>query len=322
MHREARIANFVLAAYAIVSLTLLSLPLTGPVQAFKACSIYVMSPVASYGAKATDRFSSVPSRVRDLLVADIENKELLEQKKQADWVVAEAASLRAENERLREALSLKAAPARAALWARVMQRDPLHWYRSIMIDAGALQGVAVNSPVLGRKGQGVVIIGRVVEVRNKESVVLLVTDELSSVAAYVAAKVAPEAAEEPSASTTTVQAPKPVETRSFEGLLQGQGASRMRLNYLAPDAKVSTGDLVFTSPTSATFPADVLIGSVSNVFPLDPFLTFQAVEVQPALDASSLTEVMILKTLGAAQPVAPVAPSPEKPAEPAPAALP
>lgn len=295
MHREARIANYVLASYAIVSLTLLSLPLTGPVQAFKACSIYVLSPVASYSAKATERFANVPIRVRDLLIADIENKRLTEEMKKAEWTAAEAASLKTENERLRQALALKATAARAPLWARVMQRDPLHWYRSIMIDAGELQGVTVNAPVLGRKGSAVVVIGRVVEVRPKNSIVLLVTDDLSSVASFVSAK--RETAVE--GSTETVRA----EPQNYEGLLQGQGTARMRLNYLAPDAKVATGDQVFTSPTSATFPPDVLIGSVSNVFPLDPFLTFQSVEVQPALDASSLTEVMVLKTLGSAQPL-------------------
>jgi rod shape-determining protein MreC len=298
LHKEARIANFVLASYAIISLTLLSLPLTGPVQAFKACSIYVLSPVGSYSAKATDRFANVPARVRDLLVADIENKRLLEETKKAEWTEAELVSLRAENERLRSALGLKAPAVRAPLWARVMQRDPLHWYRSIMIDAGALQGVSVNAPVLGRKEGGVVVIGRVVEVREKASTVLLVTDELSSVAAFVSTKGDVAQVE---GSTETVRA----EPKTSEGLLQGQGTARMRLNYLSPDTKAAIGDRVYTSPTSATFPADVLIGTVSNVFPPDPFLTFQSVEVQPALDASRLTEVMILKTLGSAQPVAP-----------------
>jgi len=52
MHREARIANYILASLCIVSLTLLSLPLSMPVQAFKTAVSYILNPVAFYGAKA------------------------------------------------------------------------------------------------------------------------------------------------------------------------------------------------------------------------------------------------------------------------------
>ncbi|MBI4376200.1 MAG: hypothetical protein HY549_07090, partial [Elusimicrobia bacterium] len=80
-----------------------------------------------------------------------------------------------------------------------------------------------------------------------------------------------------------------------EGLLQGQGSSRLLLNYLPPDATIERGDLIFTSPTSATFPPEILIGTVSGLFERDAFLTFQSVEVKPAIEASRLKEVMMLK---------------------------
>lgn len=281
MHREAKAANYVLASFTIISLTLLSLPLSGPVQAFKACVTYLMTPVAYYGDKGVERFSSVPGRLRDLMAADVENSRFKEEIKQAEWTRAEADSLRAENGRLRAALALKAPGGRSALWAHVMERDPLRWYRSLIVDAGAEQGVTLNSPVLGHNGSRLAAIGRVVEVRPKTAVVLLVTDELSSAAAYLTS---------PSTATTEGELPK-----SFEGLVQGQGSARLRMNYLSPDADVKEGDLVFTSPTSATFPPDVLLGRVAKVNPLDPFLTFQSVEVRTVLDASRLKEVMILK---------------------------
>ncbi len=286
MHRETRVANYVLASLAIISLTLLSLPLSGPVRAFKACSTYVMNPIAYYGDKGAQRFANVPSNIRDLIAADMENRLMLEEIKKATWIQAENDSLKIENGRLRAALSLRSPTGRTPLWAHVMERDPLQWYRSITVDAGTDEGVTVNAPVLGQKGDQVVVIGRVKEARRKDSVVLLVTDDLSAVAAYVA-----------SASTET--------PTDYEGLLQGQGISSLRMNYLPPDAKARVGDMVYTSPTSATFPPDILIGTVSKVLPLDPFLAFQALDVQPAVDASSLREVMILKAQPEAQPLAP-----------------
>jgi rod shape-determining protein MreC len=161
-----------------------------------------------------------------------------------------------------------------------MERDPLNWYRSLMVDAGSEQGVAINAPVLGQQGDNLVAIGRVAEVRSNSSVMLLLTDELSYAAAYAA-----------NSSTDDV--------KSFEGLLQGQGSARLRLSYLSPDATVAKGDKVFTSPTSAIFAGDILIGTVVKVYPVDPFLNFQSVEVAPAADGSSLKEVMILKTRAA-----------------------
>jgi rod shape-determining protein MreC len=305
MHREARIANYVLAAYTVLALTMLSLPLTAPVLKLKACVSYVLNPVAYYGAKGTDRFADIPANIKDLLAADAENRELRDKVKQAQWARAEGDSLKIENARLRAELGLKAPQVRSPVWAHVMERDPLHWYGSIMIDAGKNQGLEISAPVLGQVGEGLVAIGRVVEVRANSATVLLLTDPLSSLAAY--------------ATSASTENPK-----SFEGLLQGQNRARMLMNYLNPDALVVTGDLVYTSPTSATFPPDVLIGTVAKVYPPDQELAFQSAEIAPAADASRLKEVMILKPQSEATAEAPKLSqlAPENPDDQAPGTAP
>ncbi|OGS40830.1 MAG: hypothetical protein A2506_04935 [Elusimicrobia bacterium RIFOXYD12_FULL_66_9] len=182
-----------------------------------------------------------------------------------------------------------------------MERDPLHWYRSVSVDAGADKGVSLNDPVLGRKGDAVVTVGRVVEVRANASTVLLLTDERSAVAAYLS-------------------------SGTLEGLAQGLDGPHLRMNYLNSEAHIVANDTVYTSPTSATFPPDVLIGRVAKVYPRDPFLAFQAVEIDPALDATSLQEVLILCGLplpGAAPRLAPArAAVPARVPTPAPAPTP
>ncbi len=281
MHREARIANYALAVLSVIALTMLSLPLSSPVQAFKACAAYVLNPAAYVGAKATERLANVPANIKDLIAANSENRLMRDKMKQVEWTETESQALRAENQRLRGALGLKGLPERSPVWARVIVREPEHWYRSVTVDAGGNQGLAVNSPVLGSQGGRLIVIGRVVSVRPDTSIVLLLTDEQSSVAAYAT-----------SPSTETV--------RSFDGLLQGQGGPRLRLDYLVPDATVEKGDLVYTSPTSATFPPDVLIGTVVQIFPPNQELEWRSMAVEPAVDASRLTEVLILKTQSAA----------------------
>ncbi len=270
MQRETRIANFVLGALSALSLLLLSLPLSTPVRSFKAAAGYLLDPIAYRGEAGYARLAGAPERIRGLLRADMENESLRAELRRGEWIKTTVEALSLENERLRRALVLKAPGVRSPVWVRVMERDPLHWYRSLVVDAGADRGVTLNDPVLGPRAGQLVAVGRVVDVREKASTVLLLTDDGASVAAYLS-------------------------SGTLEGLVQGQDGPRLRMNYLNAEVQLSTGDSVYTSPTSATFPPDVLIGRVAHVNPRDPFLTFQSVEVAPAADASSLQELMILR---------------------------
>lgn len=272
MQRETRIAHYVMGALMALSLVLLSLPLSSPVRAFKACAAYVLDPLSYEGERGFQRIAQAPERVRDLLTADVENRRLQEEVRGTSWLKSTVSSLSVENERLRRELGLKTPSALHPTWAHVMERDPLRWYSSVSVDAGEDQGVSLNDAVLGRRDDVVVAVGRVVEVRARESTVLLLTDERSAVAAYLS-------------------------SGTLEGLVQGQSQNpaRLLMNYINSEAKIVAGDSVYTSPTSVTFPPDVLVGSVAEVNPRDPFLAFQSVEVAPAMDAASLQEVLILR---------------------------
>jgi rod shape-determining protein MreC len=270
MQRETRIAHYVVGTLTALSLVLLSLPLSSPVRSFKACASYVLDPLSYEGERGFQKLAETPSRVQALLSADIENRRLKDELKRTSWMKSSVESLTLENERLRAALGLKTPPGRHPVWVHVMQRDPQHWYGAVGVDAGVDRGVALNDPVLGRKGDSVVAVGRIVEVRPSESIVMLLTDERSAVAAYLS-------------------------SGTLEGLVQGQDGSHLRMNYVNSEARVVPSDSVYTSATSATFPPDVLIGRVARVYPRDPFLAFQSVEVAPALDAASLQEVVILR---------------------------
>jgi rod shape-determining protein MreC len=271
MQRETRIANYVLGVLSTLSLLLLSLPLSTPVRSFKAATGYVLDPLAYHGEAGYSRLAGVPERVRRLLDADMENERLRAELRRNEWLMTTVSSLSLENDRLRRALVLKSPDGRSPVWARVMERDPIHWYRSLVVDAGSDRGVSLNDTVLGPRDGQLVAAGRIVDVRPKTSTVLLLTDEGAAVAGYLS-------------------------SGTLEGLVQGQDGPNLRMNYLNAEVQLSTGDSVYTSPTSATFPPDVLIGRVARVNARDPFLTFQSVEVSPAADASSLQELMILRT--------------------------
>ncbi|MBI4679009.1 MAG: rod shape-determining protein MreC [Elusimicrobia bacterium] len=269
-HREERAANIALATLCAASVVLMFLPLSRPIRAVRACVAHVFEPMVFAGAQGTERLALVPKRARELMEADIENRALREEIARVGMVKAEMESVRAENARLAAALGLKVAEGKTVLWGRVMERDPAHWYHSVMVDVGRRDGVALNAAVLAQREGTVVVLGRIGEVLERTSKVLLVTDEFSSVAACL--------------SSGTV-----------EGLIQGQGTERLRMNYLHSEAVVSPGDQVLTSATSATFPPGILVGAVAKGYARDPFLTFQSAEVRPAIDPASVKEVIILR---------------------------
>ncbi len=269
MQREAKISNYFFVGYCGICLLLLSLPLSGPVASLKAGVVYVLDPTLFMGEKAQERLAELPAGVKNLILADQENQALRAQVKQALWLQDSIKQLQADNARLSALLGLKVPRGWTPVWARVVGRDPSTWYHSFLVDAGEEEGVSLDDPVLGQSASGLAVVGRVIEARPQASVILLLTDELSSVAAVI--------------SSGTV-----------EGLIQGQGDGRLLLNYLPPEAQPQEGGMVYTSMASAVFPGGLPIGTVIQVKPEDPFLAVKSAEVRPAISARSLTEVAIL----------------------------
>jgi len=82
------------------------------------------------------------------------------------------------NERLQELLDLKAGASYRLLAAAVIGRDPSNWYRTLMINKGSRDGVAVDMGVITPGG----VVGRVIKAEPAVSQVLLITDRNSAVA--------------------------------------------------------------------------------------------------------------------------------------------
>lgn len=290
MNRDDRAANYLLLVFSAAALTLLILPTTGKVRQLRALASYLVEPLPYHGDRLAARLEGVPEGAARLIRADVELQEARRLLAEAELLKTELAALRSDNARLSAAAGVKPLSGRAVRWARVMERDPQNWYRSAMIDAGAEDGIPLNAPVVALEGSTVGVVGRVVEVNPRTSKVLLLSDELSAVAAYLPAY-------------------------GWEGLVVGQGTAFLRMNYLPVDAKFAVGDEVHTSPTSASFPPGLPIGRVSRVFERDPFLAFQAVEVERVVRTSKLKEVLVLVSITQADATPPPAapePAPKK----------
>lgn len=177
-----------------------------------------------------------------------------ELRKRLDVLERESAMLRLENERLhdlteenrtlRQALNYVENSPLSLVSARVINRKGPTWYRTLVIDQGSRADITVDSPVIVPVENEAALVGKVAQVGEDSSVVILLSDEVCQVSARVMG--------------TTEQ-----------GILSGQrgalnAAPELKLRYVSKDAAISPGDVVISSGVGGVFPENLLLGQVKE----------------------------------------------------------
>jgi rod shape-determining protein MreC len=153
----------------------------------------------------------------------------------------------------------------AMIPAVVIARDPANWNSSLMIRGGKNDGIRPGMAVVNADG----VVGKVAEVADNVSKVVLVNDPGFSVAA--------------------------LNRRSREsGLVSGSLSGKCRMSYLPEGADVEAGDDIITSKLSTDFPDGLIVGKVIRVFAGDSGNGMVA-EVEPAVEVSKIEEVLVIK---------------------------
>lgn len=136
--------------------------------------------------------------------------------------------------------------------------------RTIVINRGARDGVAVGMPVVTQQG----LVGRLIDVTANASRVLLVTDSSSAISGRL-------------------------QTTRAEGSVVGQPAGDLLMVFIPLDAQVPEGDLVITSGLGGNLPSDIVIGQVTNVQQREFDLTQQAT-VRSLINFDTLEIVLVI----------------------------
>jgi len=185
---------------------------------------------------------------------------------------AQNAALRTQNDELQERLArLPAAQSLATatlahpdgIPASVIGYDPEDTMRLVTIDRGLKDGVHRDDGVVTGEGA----VGRIVEVDPLSSKVLLVTDATSKL-------------------------PAVVQHGRWWAIAVGT-STRIKLQYVSQDAKLRIGDRVVTGE-GRSFHAGVLIGRIKQVAPANAGALDQTAIVQPAVDVTALSRVLVL----------------------------
>lgn len=254
----------------VLSITILTFPQVSHFKNSKALLIYLFSPSQNVASKIIKGTSSFWGNIVDLTSSREENLSLhatiRELKNRNNQLQEEAL----ENKRLRKLLALKDSLPYSTIAAMVIAQSPGDMFSTVVIGKGSGDGITLNMPVVAYNDDNQGVVGKIAEVMDDTSVVLLLTNPVSKISSLI------------------------TRTR-FDGLLEGVAqANQCRLNYLSLDADVKAGDTIITSGKGSLFPKGLIIGKVTDVSITQGKL-YKSARVSPVIDLTKLEEVLIIR---------------------------
>lgn len=143
-------------------------------------------------------------------------------------------------------------------------------FRTVTVDKGAVHGLRADMAVLAPKG----VVGRVVVAGPRASRIQLLVDRNAAAGALI-------------------------ERSRAQGVVVGAGDNRMRLEYVSEISDVAVGDTIVTSGIDGIYPKGFVIGHVDSVEKNG--VAYRAIGIQPAVDFSTLEDVLVVLTPTPAQ---------------------
>ncbi|MDP2663964.1 MAG: rod shape-determining protein MreC [bacterium] len=160
--------------------------------------------------------------------AFLKNQELLSQ-------IADLEEMEKENQRLMEALGLGLEKEFQLELASLVSKDISK--DSLLINKGGKEGVFEGMPVIT---SGKVLVGRIGQVFEDFSEVILISNKESSFEAKIAGQ-------------------------DIFGVAKGKGSLKLSLELISREKTVSEGDLVVSSSLGGIFPQGLLVGEVKEI---------------------------------------------------------
>lgn len=270
-------AGVLVLSLAGLSLVLMALRIGPYVTGIKAAAWFFISPEVVYSGQFFNKLDSLQGRFFRLVRVEGENHILREQNSQLSKREVEREALEIENNRLRLLLDLRQKSFPQGIPAEVVGRDTRDWFHALSINKGSAKGVAIAAAVVASSREKPVLVGRVGEVTEEASKVLLLTDAVSAISATV-------------------------KRTGDMGLVEGRNKPWVELNYLNLHSEVAVGDEITTVGLGGVFPPGIPIGEVTRVTTSEDGFFKEAV-VRPYARIGSLREVLVLERRLKADPI-------------------
>jgi rod shape-determining protein MreC len=198
-------------------------------------AVDTLAPIVDAVARPINVVGNALQDAKDYVNLRANNEKLrAENLQMKEWQNA-VVTLQKENHDLRDLLRFKTEPGFAYISARVIADTGGAFERGLIVTAGKLDGVREGMAAVTGDG----LIGRVVEVGDWSSRVLLITDLNSRI-------------------------PVAIGPTGERAIVAGDNSPAPRLLFLSPDAVLADGATVVTSGHGGIFPPNLPVGSVSE----------------------------------------------------------
>ncbi|WP_460056181.1 rod shape-determining protein MreC [Spirochaeta dissipatitropha] len=186
--------------------------------------------------------------------------------------VSDIEELYIENLRLKEAMEFSSNTSMLNIPAQIIAKDPGNFFATITVNKGSVHGVRQGDPVIAIQDGNKGLVGRVILVANRTSMVQPMFDSRSHVASRL-------------------------QSSRYEGLVSGTGRiDRLLEMQFVPQrafSDIHKGDLIITSGMSQAYPPGIQIGTVNEVS-IIPYETSLSITLESIIDFSRIELVYIL----------------------------
>jgi rod shape-determining protein MreC len=252
--------RFSFVLFVLVALGLLLLNRVHPtaVSGTRSHVMDAVAPVLDALARPTTAIENAVDNVTSYLNLREENRKLRESNAQLRQWQNAVVNLQNENRELHDLLHFKAEPNFSYISARVIADTGGPFAQGLIVTAGALDGVREGMAAMTGEG----LVGRVVEVGDWSSRILLITDLNSRIPVTVAGS-------------------------GDRAILAGDNSPAPKLLYLPHDAVLAAGSRLITSGHGGIFPPGLPVGIVADNASNTP-------SIQPAADLARISYVRLV----------------------------
>ena len=248
--------GFVLGAFSLMLLGKVDAVL---IERFRAQVTDGFAPILDAMSRPVATLSEGAAHIQQMVDLRAENIRLQEDRTRLLQWQSVARRLETENITLRGLLNYVPGPDAGFISARVIADTGGAFVHSIVLNAGARDGVVKGQAVITGDG----LVGRITGLGRRSSRILLITDINSRI-------------------------PVLVEQQRTRGILAGDNSDQPRLLHLPPGATVKPGARIVTSGHGGAFPPGLPIGVVTSVsdsgIKVEPFISRNRLEYVRVVD--------------------------------------
>jgi len=228
----------------------------------------ILAPASSYiyDISLTEGEEKITKPFRNLDDLKTSYVELYYEVEQVPVLEAKMQELKDQNEELRKQLKFQNENAYKYVNGTIIGKTTETVGNTVIIDIGSVHGVKEGNPVFVGEG---VFIGKISRVENERSIVRLLNDSQSKVAA-------------------TVQNGE----RSI-GVVEGGYGISINMNLIPQNEKIAVGDVIITSGLEENIPRGLIIGMIEST-EKEPYKPFQKAVLRSAVKLDNIHLISVI----------------------------